>query len=113
MIELGMLLLVGFAVFIFLMIAAVVKLCLWVVLLPLRLLFWTVGGLLLLPFLLLKFVLGGILLLLTLPVIVVGAAIALVVGAMVALLPLLPFVLLFALLWYLLRDPSGALAGSR
>lgn len=104
MIELAVLLFAGLAIFTFLMAVAVVKIVLWVVLLPFRLLFWAIGGLLVLPLLLLKAVVGGVLLLLALPLLVVGSLLAVVLVAVVVLLPLLPFVLLCLLIWYLLRS---------
>jgi hypothetical protein len=50
---------------------AVLKAVLWIVLLPIRLVFWLLGTLLLLPLLLLKFFFGGALLLVALPVIII------------------------------------------
>ncbi|MBA2604982.1 MAG: hypothetical protein H0U94_15465 [Acidobacteria bacterium] len=106
MIELGVLLLVCAAVFTLIAVAAVVKVLLWVVLLPFRLLFWAVAGLLFLPFLLLKALIGGLLMLLALPFLILGALAAALVAI---LIPLLPLLLLFGLIWFLVRDGPEAL----
>ena len=106
MIEFGVLLLVGAAVFTLLAIAAIVKALLWIVLLPFRLLFWAVAGLLFIPFLLLKALIGGLFMLLALPVLILAALVAALVAILV---PLLPLLLLFGLIWFLVRDQPEAL----
>ena len=113
MIELGALVLLGLSgVALIVAVATIIKAVLWGVLFPVRLVLWLVGGLLLLPFLLLKFLFGAILFLLSLPLIIISliAAAAAVVAGL--LLPLIPFVLLFALIWYLIRPESNALGRS-
>jgi hypothetical protein len=109
MIELGLLLLAGLAVAAVILFVAVAKVVLWVLLLPLRLLFWIVGGLILLPLLLAKALVGGVLLILALPFIALAAAIGLAVGAVFLLIPLLPLILLGMLVWVLVRGRSEAL----
>ena len=61
MIELGALLLFGVAVVCLVLTAGLIlKAVLWLVLLPVRLVFWTIGTLLLLPLLLIKLLAGGV-----------------------------------------------------
>lgn len=111
MIELGALLLFGGAALALIVsLALVLKAVLWVVLLPVRLLFWILGALLFLPWLLLKAAAGGLLFLLAVPLLLVGAVIAAVVLAAAVLLPAIPLVFLAALVYYLLRPEPGALA---
>jgi hypothetical protein len=83
-------------------IGALVKTVLWIVLLPLRLVFWIVGGLIVLPLLLFKFVAGAIIFVIALPVIVVSVLAALLV-------PLVPVIFLVALVWFLIRPEATAL----
>ena len=109
MIELGMLLLVGLALMALVLLTAVAKAILWVVLLPFRLLFWLAAGLILLPLLVLKALVGGVLLLVALPFLALAAVAGLVIGAVALLVPLVPFILLFLLIWYLVRDEPQAL----
>jgi hypothetical protein len=113
MIELGALVLLGIAgLALVFALLVVLKAVLWIVLLPVRLVFWLLGTILLLPLLLIKFFIGGVILLIALPVIVISliaASAALVAGV---LLPALPVILLFALLWYLVRPQPQALVRS-
>jgi hypothetical protein len=111
MVELGALLLLGVAVLTFVVaIAAALKAVLWIILLPIRLVFWLLGMLLVLPLLLVKLVFGGIVMLIALPLIVIGLALAFVVAAVAIVLPLVPFILLIALIWYLIKPDPHALA---
>jgi hypothetical protein len=110
MIELGLLLVLGVGgIILLLTVATVIKTVLWVVLLPFRLVFWVIGALLVIPFLLFKFLFGGLILLLALPIIVLSLLAGLAAAAAALFLPLLPFVLLAVLLWYLIRPESQAL----
>ena len=111
MFELGALLVLGMtALFLLLAAAAIVKAVLWVVLLPIRLMFWVIGGLILLPLLLLKLLAGVVILLISLPVIVVSIIAAFAALVLGVVLPLVPFVLLCVALWYLLRPQPAATA---
>jgi hypothetical protein len=112
MIELGLLVLLALGgIFLLMVVGTVIKAVLWVVLLPLRLVFWVLGGLLLIPLLLLKFFFGGIIFLIALPVIAISLLAALAAAAVALLVPLLPLVVLAALVWYLIRPESQALVG--
>jgi hypothetical protein len=92
------------ALALFATVVGILKLVLWVVLLPLRLVFW----LLLLPLLLLKFVFGALLAVLVAPLL----ALVLIVGIAAALLavavPLLPVFALAAIVYVLVRAASPA-----
>jgi hypothetical protein len=106
MIELGVLVLIGAGIPTALLVAAcVLKAVFWALLLPIRLVFWTVGGLLLIPFLLLKFIFGTLFFVVALPFLLVAA----VISAVAFAIPLLPILLLIALLWYLFSAESQAL----
>ena len=107
MIELGALVLLGVAALF--LVGLAIKAIVWVILLPIRLVFWLLGGLLLLPLLLFKFLLGGLILLISVPFIIISlvAALAAVVAGL--LLPLLPLVLLVAVIWYFFRPQPQAL----
>lgn len=84
-----------------------VKTLVWLLLLPLRLLFW----LLVLPLLLLKFLLAAVLLIVLAPLLVVVLAAGLVAAGVAIVLPLLPFLLLGAVLYLLLRPADAAVVG--
>ena len=78
---------------------------LWVVLLPLRLLF----GLLLLPFLLLKVVgmaIGGLLLLIAGPILAIALVAGLVAVAVAVVAPLLPLLFIAFVVWFVIRASS-------
>jgi hypothetical protein len=129
MIELGALLLFGVAIVALIVaFAAIVKALFWVVLLPVRLVFWGLGAILMVPLLLLKVlsggfmallavplflvkaVFGGLMALLAVPLFLLGlvvAAIALIFGV---LLPALPLILLVGLFWLLVRPEPARLA---
>ena len=112
MIEFGALAVVGIAM---VAIVSVIKALFWVLLLPVRLIFWLVGSVLMLPLLMVKAVFGGLLMLLAVPAAVVAAlaaaAVVIAVGAAL-LVPLLPIALLLALIWYLVRPEPRALVRS-
>lgn len=76
------------------------KAVLWVVLLPFRLLFQIVLGILLLPLLLLKLVFGGLFLLVSIPFLIL-AGVAALVGIAVPLFPLLCIALV---VWIVMRS---------
>lgn len=111
MIELGALLLFGVAI-VALIVAftALVKAIFWIVLLPIRLVFWGLGAVLWVPLFLLKTLFGGIMALVAVPFVLLGlfvAAIAMIFGV---LIPAIPLILLVALFWYLVRPESTRLA---
>jgi hypothetical protein len=81
----------------------ILKAILWLVLLPVRLVFWTLGTLLLLPLLLIKLLVGGVIFLLALPILVVVFAVVAVAVATAVIVPAIPLVFLIALVWYLVR----------
>ena len=104
MIELGALLLFGVAMVCLVLTAGLIlKAMLWLVLLPVRLVFWTIGTLLLLPLLLIKLLAGGVIFLIALPILVVVFAVVAVAMATAVLVPAIPLILLIALVWYLVR----------
>ena len=104
MIELGALLLFGVAMVCLVLTAGLIlKALLWLVLLPVRLVFWTIGTLLLLPLLLIKLLAGGVIFLIALPILVVVFAVVAVAVAMAVLVPAIPLIFLIALVWYLVR----------
>jgi hypothetical protein len=106
MIELGVLMLLGVAVVAACALAVLLKALLWVLLLPFRILFWTLAGLVSLPLLLLNGLVGGLVLLLALPLFLVSLLVGgLAVGFFALLLPLLPILLVVGLVWYLLEAP--------
>ncbi len=113
MIELGALMLFGVVIVaVIVAFAAVMKAIFWIVLLPVRLVFWALGAVLLLPLLLLKLLFGGLMALVAVPFVLLGlivGAIALIFGV---LIPALPLILLAALLWYLVRPEPTRLAGT-
>lgn len=113
MIELALLLLLGVSLLVaFVVAATVLKVLLWVVLLPIRLVFWTIGALFVLPLLILKALLGGALVVIALPILAIAALAGVAAVVLALLLPLVPFVLLGALAWYLLRPENHALVRS-
>jgi hypothetical protein len=109
MIELGVLLVIGAAILTaVIVVSALLKAVFWVLWLPIRLVLWTIGGVLLLPFLLLKLIFGAIAFVVALPLMLLAALVSVVALA----LPLLPILFLVALLWYVLRTEPQALARS-
>ncbi len=103
MIELSALLLAAVAVLGLVFAAGVIlKAIFWVVFLPIRLVFWLIGSLLLLPLLLLK-LLGGIIFLLALPILAIVFGIVTVAVAFSVLIPLIPLILLIAVIWAVAR----------
>ena len=109
MIELGALLLFGVAILVVVAVAAaVLKVVLWAVFLPFRLLFWLLGGLVILPFLLLKLLFGAVMFVLTLPLLLLGLIAGAIAAAVGLMLPLLPLILLAALIYYLVRPEPHA-----
>jgi hypothetical protein len=83
------------------------KALLWVVLLPIRLVFHVAFGILFLPFLLLKLLFGGVLALVAIPFLLVGMIVA-IIGAAV---PLLPLLFVCFVVWLLFRaSDSTAIA---
>ena len=104
MIELGALLLFGVAMVCLVLTAGLIlKAILWLVLLPVRLVFWTIGTLLILPLLLIKLLVGGVIFLIALPILVVVFAVAALAVATAVLVPAIPLIFLIALVWYLVR----------
>jgi hypothetical protein len=102
MIELAVLMLLGVAVFAACALAVLLKALVWVLLLPFRILFWTLAGVLSLPLLLLNGLVGGLVLLLALPLFLVSLLVGgLAIGLLALLLPLLPILLVVGLVWYL------------
>ena len=111
MIELLALVFIGTALLglfaLFSVLAVGFRVILWIVLLPFRLLF----ALLILPLLLFKLLIGGLVFLIVGPVLAILAFVAaIVIGAVVAV-PLLPLLLVGAIIWMILRTGrSTALA---
>jgi hypothetical protein len=111
MIELGALLVFGVAVVSLVLVAGfILKTIFWLVLLPVRLVFWLVGTLLFLPFLLIKAVMGGLMMLIALPLLVVGLVIGAIAFTAAMLIPAIPLLFLVALVWFLVRPERQALA---
>jgi hypothetical protein len=113
MIELGALLVFGVAIVaLVLAFAFILKTLFWLILFPVRLVFWALGAVLMLPLLLLKLIFGGIMMLAAVPLVLLGliaAALALAFGVFV---PALPIIFLGALLWYLVRpEPTPLVRG--
>lgn len=107
MIELGALLLLAVAVLGLVFAAGVIlKTILWVAFLPVRLVFWLIGGLLFLPVLLLKLV-GGLIFLIALPML----AIVFGIVTVAVLVPLIPVILLIAVIWAVAR-PQPIVGGA-
>ena len=112
MIELGALLLFGVAMVCLVLVAGVIlKAVLWVVLLPIRVLFWVIGTLLLLPLLLIKLLVGGVIFLIALPILLVVFVVAAVAVAAAVLIPAIPLIFLIALIWFYALA-LGLLAGA-
>ena len=110
MIEVGAFVVFGIAMVVLTIVfASLVKALVWVLLLPVRLIFWLVGSVLVLPLFVLKAVVGSFLMLVALPVVLI-AVMATVAAAL--LIPIVPVALLLALIWYLLRPQPGALVRS-
>ena len=113
MIELAAFVLFGIAVVTILVaFTTIVKALFWLLLLPVRLVFWLVGTVLMLPFLLIKGIVGGLAMVLVIPAVAIAggaAAVALVAVGTALLVPLIPLVFLAALIWFLIR-PERALA---
>ena len=104
MIELGALLLFGVAMVGLVLTAGfVLKTILWLVLLPVRLVFWLLGTLLFLPLLLIKLLVGGVVFLVALPVLAIVLVVAAIAVATAFLVPAIPLIFLIALVWYLVR----------
>ena len=104
MIELGALLLFGVAMVCLVLTAGLIlKAVLWLVLLPVRLVFWTIGTLLFLPFLLIKLLVGGVIFLIAVPILVVVFAVGAVAVATAVIVPAIPLIFRIALVWYLVR----------
>jgi hypothetical protein len=78
---------------------ALLKVVLWIILLPLRLLF----GVLLLPLLLLKTVVGGVVLFVLGPIIAIMLVGVAIVTAVAVLAPLLPILIVGFALWLVFR----------
>src|SRR4029450_381621 len=98
MIELGALLLLGVAVVCLVVTAGLIlKTVLWLVLLPVRAVFWLIGTLLLLP-LLIKLLGGGVIFPIALPILAIVFAVVAVAMTAVALIPAIPLLFLLALL---------------
>ena len=111
---LGVLVVIGVALFALLttlaVVAAILKFVFWVVFLPIRLVFYVV----LFPILLLvKLVIGGVLLLALGPVLIVGAIVGVFAFALALILPLLPFIALAALIWFLVKSSRQPLPAGR
>jgi hypothetical protein len=105
MIELGALLLFGVAMVCLVLTAGLIlKAILWLLLLPVRLVFWTIGALLLLPLLLTKLLAGGVIFLIALPILVFAVLAGVVATAVVV--PAIPLIVLIALVWYLVRPDA-------
>lgn len=88
------------------LIGLVVKALFWLILLPFRLIL----GLILLPLLLLKFVVGGILLLAVGPIVVIAAVVGFIALVAALLAPLLPLAILVGLVWLVVRAARPAVA---
>ena len=111
MIELGALVLFGVAIVAVLMaVVVIIKMALWALLLPFRLLFWLLGTLLVLPALLLKLIGSGVTMLLSVPVAVIGVVLTGLAVAFAFLLPAIPVILMVGAIYYLLRPQPGPLA---
>jgi hypothetical protein len=82
---------------------AVLKIVLWTVLLPLRLLF----NLLLVPLLLIKALVGGLALFVVGPIVGVVLLGATLIAAIAVFAPLLPFLFIGCILWMVLRAARG------
>lgn len=111
MVEIGILAMLAMAV----LAAFVVMACLaffvravvWVVLLPLKLLLWAMF----LPFLLLKLLIGAIVGIVVAPVVALFGLVAAILAGAVFLIPLAPFLLIVAAIFWLLKKdrPSTTL----
>jgi hypothetical protein len=109
-IELGLLAGVACVVFaVAMVLVAAVKTLLWLVLLPLRLLFYV----LLLPLLLIKAIVGGLLFVVLGPILIVGFLIAAVAAIVAFAVPLLPVLFVAFLIWLLVRGNSRTTAIAR
>jgi hypothetical protein len=86
------------------------KAVLWLVLLPFRLLFGLIFGVLVLPFVLLKLILGALLLLVVGPVLVIAFLAAAVAAVAAITVPLLPFLCIGFVIWVVLRGSSAVTA---
>jgi hypothetical protein len=83
----------------------VLKMALWLVLLPLRLLLW--------PLLLLKALIGGLLFVVLSPILIVAFVIAAVATVLAVAVPLLPLLLIALVVWLLLRGSHTTTAIAR
>jgi hypothetical protein len=111
MIELGALLLFGVVIVaVIVAFAALMKAIFWMVLLPVRLVFWALGALLMVPLLLLKLLFGGLMALVAVPFVLLGLIVGVIALIFGVLIPALPLILLAALLWYLVRPEPTRLA---
>jgi hypothetical protein len=109
MIELAFLALLATILFAVAMAGLVLlKVVVWIVLLPFRLLF----GLLILPLLLVKALAGAVALILMGPILLVTLLAGAVAAAVALLVPLLPLIVVGALIWFLVRaSQRPAIAG--
>lgn len=88
----------------------VAKAVLWLVLLPFRLLFGLLFGVLVLPFVLLKLILGALLLLVVGPVLVIAFLAAAVAAVAAIAVPLFPLLCIGFVIWVVLRGSSAVTA---
>jgi len=108
MIALMVLAVVGVTLFALVLGAAVLRGLVWLVMLPLRLLF----GLLFIPFLLIKAIVAGLMFLVAGPLVALLAVVAAVVLAMLVAIPLAPVLLLLGVIWLVTRPRRQALAAA-
>ncbi len=107
MIELAALAVLALTVWaLFSLVLVLVKVVLWAILLPIRLLF----GLLVLPFLLLKVVamaIGGLLFVIVGPIFAIALLAGLLAVAVAVIAPLLPFLFVGFVVWFLVRASNS------
>jgi len=106
MIALMVLAVVGVTLFALALGAAVLRGIVWLVMLPLRLLF----ALLFLPFLLIKAIVAGLMFLVAGPLVALLAVVAAVVVTMLVAIPLAPVLLLLGAIWLVTRPRRQVLA---
>lgn len=87
----------------------VIKAILWLVLLPFRVLFVVLGGLLFLPLLLLKLVIGALLFVVVGPVLVLAFAAAAIAALVALAVPLLPLLCIAFVVWVVMRSSRPAI----
>jgi hypothetical protein len=81
-----------------------VKAVIWLILLPFRILFGLLFGILVLPLILLKVVVGGLLLLVAGPILVLGLVGAAIATAVAVIAPLFPLICIAFVVWVVARS---------